>query len=351
MTSRQKIQALFSGPLGGALKVVLTDGAREIFAAMRRRRAAQTPPPVLATPKQPAPLVDHTHDPKRWLAPGVESPGPSFVGETMKWEIVDDVLEVELMREPCNEIGLQTLAELEKLAALAHSGIGGARALLFYSSRPAGFSAGADLRSLYEGLVERRSSGVSEQERVADVRDFVERIHAAINALDIAPVPVIAATHGVVFGGGFELALIADMIVADKSTRFCFPELRLGLVPGFGGIPRLERDLGNAVVRDLLMSGRSINAKRAQELGLVSQLVARGKAPFVARRVAQQAIRFDARTVALAKPFIKPLPIARLEREKDLFCEMIASPVVEAALKRFVESTDVMPYLPSASKA
>ena len=62
------------------------------------------------------------------------------------------------------------------------------------------------------------------------------------------------------FGGGFELALTCDLIVADKMARFCFPELRLGLIPGFGGIPRLKRDLGNAVVRDLLLTGRSINA-------------------------------------------------------------------------------------------
>ena len=54
------------------------------------------------------------------------------------------------------------------------------------------------------------------------------------------------------FGGGFELALVCDLIIADKMARFCFPELRLGLIPGFGGIPRLKRDLGNGVVRDLL---------------------------------------------------------------------------------------------------
>jgi len=70
----------------------------------------------------------------------------------------------------------------------------------------------------------------------------------------------VAAVHGVVFGGGFELALTCDMIVADRTARFCFPELRLGLIPGFGGIPRLKRDLGNGLVRDLLMTGRSISA-------------------------------------------------------------------------------------------
>jgi enoyl-CoA hydratase/carnithine racemase len=89
-----------------------------------------------------------------------------------------------------------------------------------------------------------------------------------MNRLDACPLTTIAAVHGVTFGGGFELALACDLIIADKTARFCFPELRLGLIPGFGGIPRLKRDLGNAVVRDLLLTGRSINATKAQNVGL-----------------------------------------------------------------------------------
>jgi enoyl-CoA hydratase/carnithine racemase len=167
-----------------------------------------------------------------------------------------------------------------------------------------------------------------------------------LDVIDTVPITTVAAVHGVCFGGGFELALTADLIVADKSARFCFPELRLGLVPGFGGVPRLNRDLGNSVVRDLLMTGRSLRATRAHEIGLVSQLVARGEALGVARKVAEQASRFDGRTTAQAKPFLKPIPARELEREKLLFTRLFASPVVEAALQRFVESDDAMPYLP-----
>src|SRR5438874_6540236 len=105
------------------------------------------------------------------------------------------------------------------------------------------------------------------------VRDYLERIHRVMNTIDAAPLTTIAAVHGVVFGGGFELALVCDLIVADKMARFCFPELRLGLIPGFGGIPRLKRDLGNAVVRDLLLTGRSFNAAKAQQIGLWAKLL------------------------------------------------------------------------------
>ena len=104
-----------------------------------------------------------------------------------------------------------------------------------------------------------------------------------MNTIDASPLTTIAAVHGVTFGGGFELALVSDLIIADKMARFCFPELRLGLVPGFGGIPRLKRDFGNAVVRDLLLTGRSFNATKAQQIGLVSQVVGEGEALRAAR--------------------------------------------------------------------
>jgi enoyl-CoA hydratase/carnithine racemase len=120
----------------------------------------------------------------------------------------------------------------------------------------------------------------------------------------------------------------------------------LGLIPGFGGIPRLKRDLGNAVVRDLLLTGRSINATKAQAVGLVSQVVAEGGALLVARSTASQLQKFDRGAVAAAKRFIKPIPQDELRREIEIFCELFARPTVEAGLRKFVESADALPYLP-----
>jgi len=167
-----------------------------------------------------------------------------------------------------------------------------------------------------------------------------------MNILDTSPLTTIAAVHGVCFGGGFELALACDLIIADKTARFCFPELRLGLIPSFGGIPRLKRDLGNAVVRDLLLTGRSINATKALGVGLVSQVTSEGEALRVARSTAAQVKKFDRPTSAAAKRFIKPIPYEELRREIDVFCELFTRPVVEAGLRKFVESTDALPYLP-----
>src|SRR5437870_12066326 len=129
----------------------------------------------------------------------------------------------------------------------------------------------------------------------------MERIHQVMNSLDALPLTTIAAVHGITFGGGFELALVCDLIIADKAARFCLPELRLGLIPGVGGIPRLKRDLGNAVVRDLLLTGRSFNVTKAQQIGLVSQVCAEGEALRVARATAAQLGKFDRTTAATAK--------------------------------------------------
>jgi len=136
------------------------------------------------------------------------------------------------------------------------------------------------------------------------------------------------------------------LIIADKMARFCFPELRLGLIPGFGGIPRLKRDLGNAVVRDLLLTGRSFNVQKAQAIGLVSQVTAEGEALRVARATAAQVGKFDRHTSVTTKQFIKPVPYNELRQEIEIFCSLFAQPAVEDALRRFVESTDRQPYLP-----
>jgi enoyl-CoA hydratase len=265
----------------------------------------------------------------------------TFRGETLSWQVADGVIELVLDRAPCNEIGSVTLAELERFTSALESLQKDCHALILSSARSEGFCAGADLRELYH-----RSQALPAAERVAGVREFVERIHRVGNLIDAAPLTTIAAVHGVTFGGGFELALLCDLTIADKMTRFCFPELRLGLIPSFGGIPRLKRDVGNGIVRDLLLTGRSINATKAQAAGLVSQITAEGDALRVARATAAQVGKFDRATAAAAKQFIKPIPYAELKQEVDIFCDLFTRPAVEAGLRKFVESTDALPYLP-----
>ncbi len=265
----------------------------------------------------------------------------TFQGKTLSWQVADGAIELTLDHAPCNEIGLAVLAELEQFVAALGEFKEGAHALIISSARTEGFCAGGDLRELFH-----LSQELPKAERLTGLRDFLERIHAVMNAFDGAPFTTIAAVNGLTFGGGFELALTCDLIIADKMARFCFPELRLGLIPGFGGIPRLKRDLGNAMVRDLVLTGRSINATRAHSAGIVSQVTAEGDALRVARQTAAQLSKFDRSTALAAKRFIKPIPYDDLRREIEIFCDLFTRPAVEKGLRKFVESNDALPYLP-----
>ena len=264
-----------------------------------------------------------------------------FEGKALSWKRHGTTIELVLHREPCNEIGSEMLDELERVADALEKPDPNARSVLIYSRVAAGFSAGADLRELYRGI-----QSLDTEARKDGVRSFLNRIHRVYNLIDSSPLIAVAAVHGVVFGGGFELALTCDMIVADRTARFCFPELRLGLIPGFGGVPRLKRDLGNSIVRDLILTGRSISANKAASVGLVSQLVAPGEALRVARGVIAQVEKVDRDATAAAKQFIKPIPYGELQEEIRLFCELIGRPAVETALRNFVEDTSPQPYLP-----
>ena len=265
----------------------------------------------------------------------------NFKGETLSWDQKDGIIELALHRPPVNEIGPATLAELQKFVAALESDPSDASALIIYSQLNSGFSAGGNLRELY-AYAQRATPA----QRAAGIRVLIELSHSLFNAIDTAPVVTIVAVHGMCFGGGFELALTSDLIIADKMARFCFPELRLGLIPGGGGIPRLKRDLGNGTVRDLILTGRSMNADRAFSAGLVSQVTAPGEALTVARLTAAQITKVDAAARIAAKKSIKWIPDDELRHEIDIFCELFSRPAVIDGLRKFVESTSVMPYLP-----
>ena len=252
------------------------------------------------------------------------------------------VIEVTLDREPANEIGTAMLAELEQfVAAIPALAPETSACIIYQRAQSTAFPPAPTCASFIAA-----AEPLSEKERLAGVRSFLERIHAVSNAIDTAPFVTIAAVHGVCFGGGLELALACDIIVADKMARFAFPELRLGLIPGFGGIPRLKRDLGNAFVRELLLTGRTRERHARASRRPRRATRGRGRSAEGGTATAAQITKFDPVTRAAAKKFIKPIPHDELHNEIDLFCELFTRPAVMAALRKFVESTDAMPYLP-----
>lgn len=103
-------------------------------------------------------------------------------------------------------------------------------------------------------------------------RMFSEKGHAVIGRLQDLAIPVIAAVNGFALGGGSEIALAADFIYAAANAKFGFPEINLGLIPGFGGTQRTPRLIGTNMAKEMIFTGKMISAEEAKEAGLVNRV-------------------------------------------------------------------------------
>jgi enoyl-CoA hydratase len=145
---------------------------------------------------------------------------------------------------------------------------------------------GADERArvvVVTGSGERAFCAGSDISEFAQVREDVvsrklARENAAFTALEQLPMPVIAAMNGVALGGGAEIALACDIRIMDETARIGFPEVKLGIFPGSGGIFRLPRLVGPAKAYELLYTGEPIDADEAHRIGLVNRLAPAGHA-------------------------------------------------------------------------
>lgn len=148
------------------------------------------------------------------------------------------------------------------------------KALIFTSSKPAIFIAGADLDVL------ANSSAEDLERLIGKGQEVFQRIAAL-------PMPTIAAIHGACLGGGLELALACDQRIAsdDRSTRLGLPETMLGIIPAWGGSTRLPRLVGLPKALDLILSGKLITPKQAYKLGLVDSVVPRERLLGAARSI------------------------------------------------------------------
>ncbi|MGQ7848126.1 enoyl-CoA hydratase-related protein [Granulosicoccus sp. 3-233] len=113
--------------------------------------------------------------------------------------------------------------------------------------------------------------------------------------------PVIAAVSGFALGGGFELAMLCDFIIATEDAQFGLPEIRLGILPGIGGTQRLTRSIGKALAMDLILTGRTIDVHEAKSAGIVSRVVPAGDLLQTAIEAAHQIAGLNAPAVAMAK--------------------------------------------------
>lgn len=157
-----------------------------------------------------------------------------------------------------NALSFELLAELGR--ALDEVAASDARALLVSGAGGRAFCAGADVKELM-------GRGVLAEKRGAE---FGQAVFAKLDQL---PVPSVAVIDGYCFGGGLELALACSFRLATRAARLALPEIKLGLIPGYGGTQRLPRIVGAARALELVLTGRTVGPEEALAIGLVHRLI------------------------------------------------------------------------------
>jgi enoyl-CoA hydratase len=172
---------------------------------------------------------------------------------------IDELALVTLGRpEVLNALNFELLRDLG--AALDQVAAGDARALLVTGAGDRAFCAGADIKELMGRSLRAQREGTA----------FGQAIFSKLDAL---PIPSIALINGYAFGGGLELALACTLRLAVHSARLGLPEIKLGLIPGYGGTQRLPRLIGEARALEIILTGRTVEAEEAERIGLINRIV------------------------------------------------------------------------------
>lgn len=237
------------------------------------------------------------------------------MGDFVRLEINDGIGTIRLDRPPMNALNTQVQEEL-RAAATQATADPQVRAVIVYGGEKV-FAAGADIKEMAE------MSYVDMAERSAD-------LSSALGAFARIPKPVVAAITGYALGGGCELALACDWRVVAEDAKLGQPEIKLGIIPGAGGTQRLARLVGPARAKDLIMSGRMVDAQEALRIGLVD-------------RVVPAAEVYDA-AVALVKPYVsgpaQALRAAKLAVDGGLEMDLASGLAWESQLFAALFATD-----------
>lgn len=245
--------------------------------------------------------------------------------ETLLVETRGRVALVTLNRpQALNALNAVLLGELKQVLTgfVADDGIG---AIVITGSEKA-FAAGADIKEMQPyGLVDAYLGDLTGGwEDVARTRK-----------------PMIAAVSGFALGGGCEVALMCDILIASETAKFGQPEITLGVIPGMGGTQRLTRAVGKAKAMDLCLTGRLMDVHEAERAGLVSRIVAPDKLLDEALAVAQKIAGFSAPAVMMAKEAINnafEAPLAEgLRAERRLFHALFGTEGQKEGMAAFVE--------------
>jgi len=248
--------------------------------------------------------------------------------ETLKYERNETGVGLLTLSRPkqLNAINRQLLDELDVLLGELEADAG-LRALVITGEGNRAFAAGAD-------ITEMASMSAVEAE------SFARHGQAVLDRLEHLAVPTIAAVNGFALGGGCELALACDLIVAGQAATFGQPEVRLGVIPGFGGTQRLVRRIGRHRATELILGGRNVKADEAVRLGLALEL-APEDAGARAQQLAAQIAEMGPVAVRLAKRAIVETDGLSthqgLESERSLFALCFSTDDQKEGMKAFLE--------------
>lgn len=260
--------------------------------------------------------------------------------ETLRLGIADSILTLTIDRpEVLNALSPKVIADLREVFGLLRDGLGQAeggdapdwsvRGVVLTGSGPKAFVAGADISVMRTQTPEQARSYTAEAQ---ELTSWIETL----------AVPVVAAVNGFALGGGCEIAMACDYIFASENASFGQPEVALGLIPGFGGCVRLQQYVGIAAARELILTGRRIDAREAERLGLVLRVLPDTEALLEAaveslRLASQQAptaVAAAKRTVRAAQA----LPTDEgLAVERDAFVARFGTPDMVEGTTAFVE--------------
>ena len=231
-------------------------------------------------------------------------------------------------QDALNALDVATLTELrDRLRELAQDD--GVRAVILTGAGEKAFVAGADIKYM---------SGLD----VAQAKEWGALGHEAGRLLETMPKPTIAAVNGFALGGGCELALACDIRYAAASAKLGQPEVNLGIIPGWGGTQRLARVCGLGVAKELIFTGRVVDADEALRIGLVNAV----QDPVLDKARETAALLASKSPIALR--LMKDLAnralggdhAANLEAEGDAFGELFSSEDAKEGLAAFVEKRE-----------
>jgi enoyl-CoA hydratase len=248
--------------------------------------------------------------------------------ERVTYESTDAVAIITIAREDkLNALDSATIVELLRAFLLARAD-SGVRAVVLTGAGAKAFIAGADIAEM---------AVLSPDE----ARRFAERGQQLTQLIESMPKPVIAAVNGFALGGGCEVALSCHIRIASENARFGQPEVKLGLLPGFGGSQRLPRLVGKGRALELLLTGGMIDAAESLRIGLVNKVVPAGTAVDVAREMgaviaANAPLAIEYCMAAVASGMEMPLDEA-LRMEAALFGLCFASEDMREGTSAFLE--------------